>query len=58
MREFMQKEEIVGIKSKWGGAVKISTNLSLGERAWGLTHKKGGSNRVLKKIHQIGIERM
>lgn len=45
----MPKEETVGIKNKWGGAVKISTNLSLGERAWGLTHKNAGSKGVLKK---------
>lgn len=45
----MPKEETVGIKSKWVGAVKISTNLSLGERAWGLTHKNVGSKMVLKK---------
>lgn len=43
----MPKEETVGIKNKWGGAVKISTNLSLGERAWGLTHKKGEIKRVI-----------
>lgn len=45
----MPKEETVGIKNKWVGAVKISTNLFLGERAWGLTHKNAGSKRVLKK---------
>ena len=45
----MPKEETVGIKSKWVGAVIISTNLSFGERAWGLTHKNAGSKGVLKK---------
>lgn len=49
MQEFMQVVEIDGIKNKEVGAVKISTNLSLGERAWGLTHKNAGSKRVLKK---------
>ncbi len=44
----MPKEETVGIKSKWVGAVIISTNLATVERAWGLMHKKRGSNRVLK----------
>ena len=44
----MQVVVIDGIKIRGRGR-KISTNLSLGERAWGLTHKKRGSNRVLKK---------
>lgn len=45
----MPKEETVGIKSKWVGAVIISTNLATVERARGLTHKNAGSKRVLKK---------
>lgn len=45
----MQVVVIDGIKIRGRGS-KISTNLSLGERAWGLTHKKRGSNRVLKKV--------
>ena len=39
----MQVVVIDGIKIR-GRGNKISTNLILGERAWGLTHKKRGSN--------------
>lgn len=44
----MQVVVIDGIKIRGRGS-KISTNLSLGERAKGLTHKNAGSKRVLKK---------
>jgi len=43
---------IDGIKIRGRGS-KISTNLSLGERAWGLTHKNAGSKRVLKKVKYL-----
>lgn len=45
----MQVVVIDGIKIRGRGS-KISTNLSTGERAWGLTHKNAGSKRVLKNI--------
>ena len=45
----MQVVVIDGIKIRGRGS-KISTNISTGEQAWGLTHKKRGSNRVLKKV--------
>lgn len=49
MQEYMPVVVIDGIKIR-GRGIKIFTNIALGERAWGLMHKKRGSNRVLKKV--------